>query len=139
MSDEGCANKVAEAFGIFFEDEADSSVRRTQLYRPMLQKWLPQKEFLGMTKWGHWSAIRRYPELPPPSILSKLAAAKCLDDVYHYGIYGDMWKILRLGDSDEAVLVNCRLPKTVVLELRLMQLFSRGRPEEMLSSCIMHY
>jgi hypothetical protein len=138
MSDEGCANKVAEALGILFEDEADSSVLRAQLYRPMLQKWLPQKEFLGMAKWGHRSATGRYPELPPPSILSKLAAAKCLDDVYHYGIYGDIWKTLRLGDSDETVLVSYRLPKTVVLELRLMQLFSRGRPEEMLSVCIMH-
>jgi hypothetical protein len=138
ISDEGCANKVADTLGILFEDEADSTALRAQLYRPLEQKWLPRKEFLGMEKWGHRSAIGRYPELPSPTIISRLAAAKCLDDVYHYGIYGDIWKTLQLGDSEETVLLSCRLPKTVMLELRIMQLFARGRPEEMVSVCIMH-
>jgi hypothetical protein len=33
-----------------------SQTERTQLYRPMEQKWLPRHEFLGMKKWGHRSA-----------------------------------------------------------------------------------
>jgi hypothetical protein len=138
LSDEGCANRVGESVMKLFEDGADPSVLKAQLYRPMEQKWLPRREVLGMGKWGHRSVVGRYPELPPPSILSRLAAAKCLDDVYHYGIYGDIWKTLKLGDSEELVPISYRLPKTVVLELRLMQLFSRGRPEEMVSVSIMH-
>jgi hypothetical protein len=58
--------------------------------------------------------------------------------VYHYGIYGDIWRTLQLGDSGEVVPVKYMLPRSVVLELRLMQLFSKGRPEDMLSVCIMH-
>jgi hypothetical protein len=61
-----------------------------------------------------------------------------LDDVYYYGIDGDIWETLKLGDSEDLVAISYRLPKPVVLELRLMQLFSRGRPEEMVSVSIMH-
>jgi hypothetical protein len=138
ISDEGCANRVAEAVEKLFEDGADTTALRAQLYRPREQNWLPHQEFLGIRKWAHQSVVGRYPELPAPSILSQLAAVKCLDDVYHYGIYGDIWKTLQLGDSEELVPICYRLPKTVVLELRLLQLFSRGRPEEMVSVCIMH-
>jgi hypothetical protein len=138
LSDEQCADKVGEAVSALFDDGRDSTVLCAQLYRPSMQKWLPHKEFLGMRKWGHHGVLCRYPVLPPGDSIGRLCAAKCLDDVYHYGIYGDIWKTLQLGDSDEEVPVNYRLPRSVVLELRLMQLFSQGRPEDMLSVCIMH-
>jgi hypothetical protein len=90
MSDEGCTDRVAHAVEKLFADRADSTALRAQLYRPMEQNWLSRQEVLGIRKWAHRSVVGRYPE--PPSILSKLAAIKCLDDVYHYGIYGDIWK-----------------------------------------------
>jgi hypothetical protein len=42
ISDEGCANRVAESLNILFEDGVDTTALRAQLYRPMEQKWLPR-------------------------------------------------------------------------------------------------
>ncbi|MDR0742152.1 MAG: hypothetical protein LBE98_01670 [Puniceicoccales bacterium] len=138
MTDEQCAHKVADALDILFEDEVDSTVLNAQLYRPNLQKWLPHQEFLGLAKWGYQSVMGRYPELPAPDTLSRLCAHKCLDDIYHYGIYGNIWKTLALGESDERIQFHYKLPKSVALEFRLMHLFSHASPEQMLSVCIMH-
>jgi hypothetical protein len=61
-----------------------------------------------------------------------------LNDLYDHGYYSNITALWHAVEDDERVRVSGMVPRTVAIQYRVLSLFADGRPEDMLSLCIMH-
>lgn len=88
-------------------------------------------------KHANRSVWHEFPKLPAGLHLNQVAATMCLDDIYRHGIYGNIYDTLQ-GMWESRVSITVALPSMVMVQLRFMQIFAKGQPDDFLAVCIMH-
>lgn len=132
-----------EILGVIWEyihhilgDDADFEDFRGQLFRPYGGKHFGRKSYPVLDKYLTSSVLNHYPRLPARRAINQLSGIITLRDCFEHGYFlniRDMWELIKNGEKVE---LKHHIPRTVALQFRIMSLFCTGRPEDMLSICI---
>ncbi len=137
-SDSEILNELREYLSKLMKDDNDLDGFRGQIYHLFGGNHFGKKRYRGLEKYLENGVLSSYPRLPGRRMINQLSGVMTLGDCYDNGYYVDIQSLWKLVENDEKVELRGRVPRTIALQFRVLSLFCIGRPEDMLSTCIMH-
>ena len=110
---------------------------KSTLFNPYSGDYLGKDSVRAVQKYTTQSTLSTFPVIPSRRTIGQLSGVATLKDCYNQGFFlnvRDMWNLLQNGEKVE---LKFHVPRTVALQFRLMALFCDGRPEDMMSTCIL--